>query len=886
MRHYIVIFIWIVIIIASFSAREAITEDVTSSTEIIDSDQDSAVGLNLYKERFNVTDDDTTHIIVLQLPEGESFLDNKWRNYTLFLVQYLNDSLFEDGYDRIIAESILHLQGLDEFGAGLVSDDETTTIISLIATGLSDEELITEHVHKIRALLSADKVNNGIYKLASDYATYYAGLTGADPDIILNSIMPERTDADKINYIVTGNSANFVDIIETAEKSFDESEFLAIIVAIVILALVFKSPLGIFIPILAMVASLLPTYFITTLISRTGLFAISDFLPAIIGMIGIAVAVDYNLFSLVRFREEYRKKKAALISTGDWNKTTKRITQEEAATKTNRTTGNAVMYSGFTVIIGFSSMLVLGNDFTLGMAVSVSTVVAISILTARTLTVSILALFGDILDWPNIISGGSREIKELQGTRKHHKTIWERWSKAVLKKPYTFLFIGILTMTPFIITSFDMDLSFDFVKSLPPESESRQGFEVLQNEFDFGSLNPMQVVVDLGSDFDMFAPQNADAAKSILNSVEELANWSLAYSEVRTKDDSLMEFDGFSAVSVVNTGIDSSRFFEYEELQGMLLMSTMPVVPAMNYTDPLNPTPIINSTTGLPILVENPYYYQAVQFVGYMGNYINMDYGNNTLKIDITTPLDPGSAAAWELVEILRAEIDDIFGDNEYVVDLYVTGLSAIFRDSSFEMYENVPLMIIVATTLIFLALLVLFRSIALPIKAILTISGSILFGLGSLVMIFQYGWLPELSILGTVFWTSEVVGVSYFLPTFLFTTILGLGMDYSILIISRIKEEYDKTGDMDESVGIGISKTAGVITSAATIMIATFLVFASSPMLVLKMLGIALAVSIAVDATISRILLLPAAMKLLGSTNWWLPRWLDKILPKIELEH
>jgi uncharacterized membrane protein YdfJ with MMPL/SSD domain len=194
--------------------------------------------------------------------------------------------------------------------------------------------------------------------------------------------------------------------------------------------------------------------------------------------------------------------------------------------------------------------------------------------------------------------------------------------------------------------------------------------------------------------------------------------------------------------------------------------------------------------------------------------------------------------------------------------------------------------MLVVAVLLIFLSLLVLFRSVILPIKAILTIAGSILFGMGTLVYIFQLGYIQLIEFFGFTLWEAELSGITYFLPTFLFTTILGLGMDYSIFIISRIKEEFDISGDMDGSVGVGLTKTAGIITSAATIMTATFLVFAASPLLTLKMMGLAMAVAIVIDATIARTILLPAAMRLAGVYNFWIPKWLEKILPDVKLEH
>ncbi|MGB1981703.1 MAG: MMPL family transporter, partial [Candidatus Kariarchaeum pelagius] len=291
-------------------------------------------------------------------------------------------------------------------------------------------------------------------------------------------------------------------------------------------------------------------------------------------------------------------------------------------------------------------------------------------------------------------------------------------------------------------------------------------------------------------------------------------------------------------------------------------------------------TPFGNVTT------ENP---EKSLFLQHVKQYINWEMGNNTLQIEITSNLDPGSGAAWELVNVITNYVNEYFQpliDDSIIEQALVTGFTALIKESSDGLYERVPLMLVVAVLLIFLSLLVLFRSVILPIKAILTIAGSILFGMGTLVYIFQLGYIQLIEFFGFTLWEAELSGITYFLPTFLFTTILGLGMDYSIFIISRIKEEFDISGDMDGSVGVGLTKTAGIITSAATIMTATFLVFAASPLLTLKMMGLAMAVAIVIDATIARTILLPAAMRLAGVYNFWIPKWLEKILPDVKLEH
>jgi RND superfamily putative drug exporter len=637
------------------------------------------------------------------------------------------------------------------------------------------------------------------------------------------------------------------------ETTFDESEIIAVIVVIIILALVFNSPMGVMLPILSMIGALFPTYLLTFLLAKTGLFAINDFLPSLIAMIGIAVAVDYNLFSMVRYREEYRKRKAEHETKGTWNKETIKDTQILCAKIMNATAGNAVMFSGFTVMTGFGAMLVLGSEFTMGMALSISIVVGLSILTARTLTPAILSLWGDYLDWPNFLSRARKDIERQKDVTNNKENFWVRWSRLVMRYAWLFLILGILFLAPFIFFSAQMDMGFNIVSSLPKGTEAREGMEIMFEEFDLGSLTPYSVVIDGKTDNSIF---NA----ALITTVNEFGNWTMNYSNTRSRDGSHQEFASFSTISA-QTGYSSRDFtfmMDLASIEGILQSPTM-----------------LNSTHAND---------QKIGFVANSANYINYNYGNNTLIIDITSNIDPGDPSAFELVDTLRKNAREFFTD--FDVDVYVTGFSASFTDSMDSLYEDVPKMLIVAVIVIFLALLLIFRSILLPIKAIITIGGSILFSLGALVLIFQNGYFQHFDIFGVTLWEAENAGIIFMIPVFLFTTILGLGMDYSIFIISRIREEYENGASMDDSVGIGLAKTAGVITSAATIMTVTFMVFALSPMIMLKMMGFAMAVAIVVDASISRIIILPAAMKLLGEWNWWLPKWLEKRLPNVKLAH
>jgi len=178
-----------------------------------------------------------------------------------------------------------------------------------------------------------------------------------------------------------------------------------------------------------------------------------------------------------------------------------------------------------------------------------------------------------------------------------------------------------------------------------------------------------------------------------------------------------------------------------------------------------------------------------------------------------------------------------------------------------------------------FLLLMVVFRSILVPLKAALLNLLSIGSAYGVLVMVFQWGW--GMNLIGL----EATVPIVSFIPMFMFAILFGLSMDYEVFLLSRVREEYLRTGDNDSSVIYGIASTARVITSAALIMISVFLGFVLGDDPAIKMTGLGLATAIFVDATIVRLVLVPATMKLMGDANWWLPGWLDRLLPRIDIE-
>ncbi len=207
--------------------------------------------------------------------------------------------------------------------------------------------------------------------------------------------------------------------------------------------------------------------------------------------------------------------------------------------------------------------------------------------------------------------------------------------------------------------------------------------------------------------------------------------------------------------------------------------------------------------------------------------------------------------------------------------EVVVGGFAAANMDFRDYMTSKAPIVFAFVLGVAFLLLLFMFRSIVIPVKSILLNLLSVAAAYGVLVMVFQWGW--GVSLLG-----SESSGVILsWLPLFLFAILFGLSMDYHMLLLNRVKESYDETHDNERSVAMGIRLTAGQITSAAAIMVGVFSAFALGRDVGLQQFGVGLGVSVLIDATIIRSVLLPATMKLLGDWNWYLPSWLEW-LPKV----
>jgi RND superfamily putative drug exporter len=238
----------------------------------------------------------------------------------------------------------------------------------------------------------------------------------------------------------------------------------------------------------------------------------------------------------------------------------------------------------------------------------------------------------------------------------------------------------------------------------------------------------------------------------------------------------------------------------------------------------------------------------------------------------------PQDTATERLIDRLR---DDVLPDVEEAtgVDAFVGGITASSIDSTRFTTDRLPLFIGGVVLLSFLLLLVVFRSLLVALKAALMNLLSIGAAYGVMALAVQGGWL------GGLVGIHEPLPVPSFIPMMMFAILFGLSMDYEVFLLSRVREEYEKTHDNGLAVADGLAATARVITAAAAIMVTVFLAFVLSDQSFLKMIGLGLATAIFVDATIVRMVLVPATMELLGDANWWLPKWLDRLIPDVHVE-
>ncbi|MFZ4516770.1 MAG: MMPL family transporter [Microthrixaceae bacterium] len=595
--------------------------------------------------------------------------------------------------------------------------------------------------------------------------------------------------------------------IEYGGRMFDEftapsSELLGLAFAIVILILAFGSVLAMGLPIGVALGGIGVGTMLLTVLSNV--VSMPDFATTLGVMIGLGVGIDYALFIVTRYREQLR--------AGH--------TVEESVSIAIDTSGRAVTFAGLTVVISLLGMLLMGVSFVTGLGLGASTLVAVTMVASLTLLPALLGFAGDRVDrtrWRGLIAAGlvavglvgaglkvspllvafplalivllagfavaplKREVPR-RPPKPLRETLAYRWSRVVQHHPWSMTIGATVGLLVLAIPVFSLQLGFSDEGNNPPDTTTRQAYDLLAEGFGPGFNGPLTLVAEL--------PKGTTPA----------------------------DLQGVTSALAATPGVQFAS----------------PAQP----NDPTNPTAVVWRV------------------------------------IPTTAPQD---AATTDLVNRLR---DDVLpaATAGTGADVLVTGFVAVTVDFSQYLAGRLVLFFAAVLTLSFLLLMVVFRSLLVPLKAVIMNLLSIGAAYGVLVAIFQWGWMKGL--VGV-----EPAPIEPFIPMMLFAIVFGLSMDYEVFLLSRIREEWVRTGDSRTSVADGLAATARVITAAAAIMVFVFGSFLLEDTRPIKLFGLGLALAVLLDATVVRMLLVPASMELLGDRNWWLPKWLDRILPNVNVE-
>jgi len=673
--------------------------------------------------------------------------------------------------------------------AHLVSPDRTT--VQIVARVPGDGAVLAQRLDPVPALV--------------------ADVRAAHPQYVIHAL----------NNTLANN-----EIAEMINSGLDKSLLLTIPLTFLILLVAFGALVAAVVPLVLAVTALLAAFGVLGLYSQV-VTPVSPYASQLVVLIGLAVAVDYSLFMVTRFRTERRRRGSVpgaragaailvrrlallviaigpavaglltgfgsginwtlvlaasgaidivLIGWAIWRLMERghEAAKQAAIEASSATAGRAVFFSGLAVMISIGGLFLLDDPLFRSMAIGTISVVLVAVIGSLTFLPATLAILGDGLNELRLPFIG-RDRPEGSG-------VWAVVVRAVMRRPVIAAagtaIVLLLVASPVIRLHMGQA---DFT-SFPDSLDGVQAVNLMNEKWPTtGSGLELSVVVTRADE----APTKAAIAKMT---------------------DAVVAIPGLSG-----------------------------------------PPDTVTSADG------------HVDFISYPMAGGSNDLRNQDIVRQVRTSVVPTAFAGLSGVRAL------VTGDAAYtldVVDFYAHGM---------------PLVMSFVLTLSFLLLLVAFRSIVIPIKAILLnlLSTGAAFGL--LVLVFQDGWLADL--LG--FKPGPIEG---FIPVFIFTILFGLSMDYHVFILTRIKEARDRGLASNEAVARGIAITSGTVTSAAAIMVVVFAVFVTLPLTIIKQLGFGLAIAVFIDATVVRSILLPASMRLLGEWNWWLPSWLGW-LPHVTIE-
>ncbi|MCH1443539.1 MAG: MMPL family transporter [Candidatus Poseidoniaceae archaeon] len=567
---------------------------------------------------------------------------------------------------------------------------------------------------------------------------------------------------------------------------------------LIILGIVFGTIIAAILPLGVAILTVISAMGLTIWLSNT--MEVTQYAINIITLIGIGVSVDYSLFLVNRFREELNRGRDIRTSTA----------------MTVATAGKAVFFSGVTVAIGLMGMLFFTGTGLPSLGIGGTLAVSVAMLFSVIVLPAVLAILGHRVFIGKIKFAFSTENDTGDG-------VWAKIATTVMDRPWAVLIPTLVILLGAGLPFLQADFSIASRDALPPDDETRVGFEHMDEKWPETAVNAALVVMD----FDGQDPLEE-------SNLRAMHRWMVNH----VNDSRVIEAFGYALPSA---NMNESQVVAFWQTPDEFL--TAEEQATREY-------------------FRNEFISNNVTFVVFSLNGPITGQDSRTFVQDVRDERN-------EFLDNLNMGDDGV---------LMVAGFAAYSLDILDSIKENLPY----ALAFIFISTIVLIfiqvRSVIIPIKAIIMNILSISATFGMLVFVFQWGNGAEL-----LNFTAQPIETTN--PVIIFCIVFGLSMDYEVLMLSRIHEEWEVTGDNTQAVANGLQKTGRLITGAAAIMVVVFMAFGLSSVVILKQIGLGLALAILLDATIVRALVVPSTMRLMGKWNWWSPQWMNKLFPSKTIE-
>jgi RND superfamily putative drug exporter len=545
---------------------------------------------------------------------------------------------------------------------------------------------------------------------------------------------------------VTGTPAMFHDLNRNSAHDLRKAEIVGIPLTLLILVLVFRSPIAACLPLALAGGAVALT--LAALLLLHEIFPVSIFAQNAVTMIGLGAGVDYALFVLYRFRAE--------LARG--------IPVTLAVLNSSAAMGPAVAVSGAAVGIGFLALFLVHASFLRSLAIGGLLVVGFAVALSLTLLPLALAFLGERINWPG------RTARQPA----RPSLLWALWARRVMAHPWAYLVPALGVIAALALPALRTQAWNVGVTNLPAELEARRGYEALRENFAAGWMGPVAVVVEAAPGTSLREPAQSEALRAIAARI--------------ARDPRVAAVDGEPQIGVRG------------------------------------------DTAVLLIVPHEP----------------------------------PEARSSIALVKALRS--DPWPEARARAMTLSIGGAAAMMIDFDAELFGSLWRVVPAVLAVTLVALVACFRSLVVPLKAVCANLISVIAAYGFLVLVFQDGIGAQALAI------DPPGGLNSFIVLMLFTILFGLSMDYEVFLLRSIQEERRRAASNEAAVAAGLARSAGLITSAAAIMVCLFASFGLTELTATREFGLGLAVAVAVDASIIRLVVIPALMRLLGEANWWFP--------------